>query len=101
MSVGSGAGFSWAPTGVSDAVVIDILVFDSWSGSLSGEIFCVANDSGYFVVPPSNFGAFYEYDLAAIYLYRWNVSEAISPVDGSTIQGMTAFGALGSATIVL
>jgi hypothetical protein len=101
MSVGYGASFSWAPAGVSDAVVIDILVFDSYSGALSGEIFCVASDSGGFTVPASQFGTFYEYDLAAIFIYRWDQNDAISPIDGSTIQGMTAFGALGSATIVL
>lgn len=101
LSVGSGAGFGWAPTGIADGVVIDLLVFDSLTGNLTGEILCYARDSGSFVVPADKFGSFYVDDLVGVFLYRLKETAAVSPVDGSTVQGISSLGALGTATLTL
>lgn len=101
LSVGSGASFGWAPAGISDGVVIDLLVFNSLTGSLSGEVLCYARDTGAFVVPADRFGTFYVDDLVGIFLYRLKATAAVSPVDGSTIQGISSLGALGTGTLAL
>jgi hypothetical protein len=95
----SSARFQWAPVGVSDAMVINIQVYNGVDGSYRGEILCVASDSGSFTVPSSYFSPFYVGDLAAIWIYRWSMNEAISPVDGSTWQGASAVGLIGTATL--
>ncbi len=94
------ARFDWAPVGVSDAMMINIQVYDGSTGDYRGEILCAAADSGSFVVPSSAFSPYYAYDLAAIWVYRWSMSEAIHPVDGSTHQGASAVGLIGTATLV-
>lgn len=101
ISVGAGASFGWSPAGVSDGIVIDVLVFDSLTGNISGEILCYANDTGSFVVPADKFGTFYVDDLVGIFLYRLEETSAVSPVDGSTIQGISSLGVLGSGTLTL
>ena len=94
------ARFDWAPVGVSDAMMINIQVYDGSTGAYRGEILCAAADSGSFVVPSSAFSPYYAYDLAAIWVYRWSMSEAINPTDGSTHQGASAVGLIGTATLV-
>ncbi len=95
----SAAVFSWAPAGVADAVVVDILVFDPASGAQVGEVLCAANDTGALQVPPAGFDGFYEGDLVAIYLYRWETTRSTRPDDGSTVEGMTLFGGLGTGSL--
>lgn len=92
--------FQWAPTGVADAMMINIQVYDGTTGAYRGEILCAAADSGSFVVPSSAFGDYYAYDLAAVWIYRWSMTEAIQPLDGSTVQGGHAVGLIGTATLV-
>ena len=94
------ARFDWAPVGVSDAMMINIQVYDGTSGAYRGEILCAAADSGSFVVPSSAFSPYFAYDLAAIWVYRWSMTEAVNPVDGSTHQGAAAVGLIGTATLV-
>lgn len=94
------ARFDWAPVGVSDAMMINIQVYDSSTGAYRGEILCAAADSGSFVVPSSAFAPYYAYDLAAIWVYRWSMSEGLNPIDGSTHQGASAVGLIGTATLV-
>ncbi len=97
----SSLAFSWSPTSVGDRVVVDIQVYDQLSGSPypNGNIVCVGNDTGSLSVPASYFGSFYQGDLASIYVYRWSSSVSTHPVDGSTIEGITSFGAIGTATL--
>jgi hypothetical protein len=92
--------FQWAPTGVSDAMMINIQVYDGTTGAYRGEILCAASDSGSFVVPSSAFSDYYAYDLAAVWIYRWSMTDAVHPLDGSTIQGGNAVGLIGTATLV-
>lgn len=96
----SNAVFAWAPAGVADTVVVDILVFDPASGAQVGEVLCAADDTGSLQVPPAGFDGFYAGDLVAIYLYRWETTRSTRPDDGSTIEGMTLFGGLGTGSLV-
>ncbi len=95
----SAASFSWAPSGTGLDMVIDIVVFNAAGTTQKGEIFCVSDDTGSATVPASAFSSFASGDLAAVYVYRYGYSTATNPVDGSTIEGATAFGALGTATL--
>ena len=81
-------------------MMINIQVYDGTTGSYKGEILCAASDSGSFVVPSSAFSDYYAYDLAAVWIYRWSMTESIHPLDGSTLQGGNAVGLIGTATLV-
>lgn len=92
---------TWAPAGVSDLVVVDIQVFDQLSGQPypDGNIVCSATDSGAITIPAQYFGSFYQGDLASVFIYRWDTNTATNPADGTTVEGMTVFGAIGTATL--
>lgn len=92
---------TWAPAGVSDLVVVDIQVFDQLSGQPypNGNIVCSATDSGAITIPAQYFGSFYQGDLASVFIYRWDTNVATNPADGTTVEGMTVFGAIGTATL--
>ena len=92
---------SWAPAGVSDLVVVDIQVFDQFTGEpySNGNIICTTTDTGSMTVPSQYFGSFYQGDLASVFIYRWDTNTATNPVDGTTVEGMTVFGAIGTATL--
>lgn len=92
---------TWAPSGVSDLVVVDIQVYDQFSGSPypNGNIICSTTDTGSITIPPQYFGSFYQGDLASVFIYRWDTNTATNPVDGTTVEGMTIFGAIGTATL--
>ena len=92
---------SWAPAGVSDLVVVDIQVYDQLSGQpySNGNIVCTSTDTGSITIPSAYFGSFYQGDLASVFLYRWDTNTATHPTDGTTVEGMTVFGAIGTATL--
>ena len=97
----SSAVFTWAPTGTADGVMIDILLFDSANGNYRGEVLCWVSDNGGFQVPFSDLATVaYEYDLAVIYYYKFTLSSGINPNDSSTIESASAFGGIGTATIL-
>ena len=80
---------------------VDIQVYDQFTGSPypNGNIICSATDSGSITIPSQYFGAFYQGDLASVFVYRWDTNTATHPVDGTTVEGMTVFGAIGTATL--
>ena len=80
-------------------MTIIIHVYDSYDTTYQGEVFCFVRDSGTFQVPVARFAAFFEGDLAAIYVSKVVLSEGINPTDGSTIEGMSVFGGIGTATL--
>jgi hypothetical protein len=97
----SSAVFSWAPAGTADGVVVNIHIFDSTGSSYRGEVFCWVSDSGYFQVPFNDIATLaYSGDLAMIYYAKTTLSEGINPDDGSTIEASSAFGGIGTATII-
>ena len=68
------AAFTWAPAGVSDGLVISIMVYDGVTYALRGEVLCWAADTGGFVVDPTVFyspTAFAGNDLLFIGIHRY------------------------------
>lgn len=97
----SAAVFTWAPTYTADGVMVSIHIFDSTGATYRGEVLCWAADNGGFQVPLSDIATLaYEGDLAMIYYYKFTLSSGINPLDGSTIEAASAFGGIGTATIV-
>lgn len=95
----SNMSFTWSPSGVSDGIVVDILVYSADGASFLGEIYCYASDSGALTVPSSAFSGMPSGALMAIYLLRWESSSGTSPLDNSTIEGISTFGGLGTGTL--
>ena len=91
--------FSWSPSGVSSSVVIDVYVYSPTGSSVLGEILCASSDGGSLTVPSSAFTGFPSGALMAIYLYRAEKQSGINPLDGSTIEGFSTFGGLGTGTL--
>lgn len=95
----SAASFGWTPTGVSDSVVIDIVVYSADGGSQLAEIICAADDTGAATVPSSAFSGLPVGALLAIYFYRWDYTATESPLDGSTLEGITQFGGIATGEL--
>ena len=66
-----------------------------------GEILCNVPDIGSFNLPASAFagGPFAFRDPVFVGIWRYRISYAISPVDGSIIEGFAQKGAIGTATL--
>ena len=83
------AAFTWAPVGVSDGLVISIMVYDGVTYALRGEVLCWAADTGGFVVDPTVFyspTAFAANDLLFIGIHRYTETWTTNPVDGGVLR---------------
>jgi len=96
---GSNARFSWSPTGVADSYLVNIQVYSASGATVLGDVVCAGPDSGSLTVPSSYLSSYRTGSLLAIYFYRWNTNEQVDPVSGNTIQGVSAFGGLGTGTL--
>ena len=97
------AAFTWAPTGVSDGLVISLMVYDGFSGAARGEILCWAADTGGFVVNPTYFYSptpFAENDLIFIGIHRYQETRTSNPVDGGVLQAVAKKGFIGTGVLV-
>jgi hypothetical protein len=97
------ATFTWAPVGVGDGVVFMIAGSDPGTGEARGIITCYAADTGSFTIPAEMFyypEAWYLRDNLVIYFHRYLLTETVSPIDGSTIQGIAKKGGVGTAVLV-
>jgi hypothetical protein len=91
--------FAWEPAGVSEAVVIDVVVYDPGGSSVLQEIYCIVDDEGGATLPREAFSGMPDGALLAIYIYRWQTAATDHPLDGSTIEAATIFGGIGTATL--
>ena len=73
--------------------------FASARSAASLQAVCSATDSGAITIPAQYFGSFYQGDPASVFIYRWDTNTATNPADGTTVEGMTVFGAIGTATL--
>jgi hypothetical protein len=89
--------FVWAPTGIADAVVIRFDIFRS--STFVGDILCRADDTGSFQPPASLFASYYVGDVAAVWIYRLQLSAPVNPDDGSIFSGSSSFGGVGTVTL--
>jgi hypothetical protein len=96
----SGQTFTWAPAGSADQFVILIDAYDGNTGAYLASAMCTGPDNGSMLVPGSTLSAFPAYSLLGVGLYRYRVNRAEVPSDGSTLESVSWFGVLGTATLV-
>ena len=97
------ATFTWAPAGTSDGLAISIVVYDSLTAAVRGEINCWVPDVGAFTIPPEMFYSptpFSVNDLLVILIHRYALTYSTSPVDGSVIEAVAKKGATGTGTLI-
>lgn len=93
----AGQTFTWAPAGSGDGFVIDIGVYDYYSGAPLGTLFCHGPDTGSMYIP---MGDYMDAPLLlTVGMYRRKKTTAINPVDGSTIEAVATAGFLGTAVM--
>lgn len=95
----SNLSFTWSPTGVADAVIADIHIFDSSGSNALGRVTCASSDGGAMTVPSSAFGGMPNGALMALYVYRISTQATMHPVTGDSIQASSSFGGVGTGTL--
>ncbi|MCK6505352.1 IPT/TIG domain-containing protein [Myxococcota bacterium] len=95
----TGATFSWSPAGIADGFLVIVDVYSASGTTFLGRVACYDDDTGSMTLPSSGLSGYPSGALLAIYLYRHQVEEAINPVDGSTVQGISLIGAIGTGTL--
>jgi len=95
----SNATFTWSPSGISDSFIVAIDVYNASGTSYLGGVFCHATDTGALTVPSSGLSGYPSGALLAIRMYRYQIEEAVHPVDGSTVQGVSSFGLIGTGVL--
>jgi hypothetical protein len=94
----SGTTITWTPTGPGYFFVI-LDIYSSDGSTYLGGSLCVDNDDGDIYIDPSSLSSFYPGSLVAVYLHRYNLTETIHPLNGSTIQAISQVGLAGTATL--
>jgi hypothetical protein len=85
---------SWAPTSTGEVLLV-IEFLDYSSGVLAGMLLCSAEDTGALALPESMLQGYLGYNMT-VQLYRTHYTEAIHPENGSTIQGFSMMGLVGT-----
>ncbi|NOY28042.1 MAG: hypothetical protein GXP62_19430 [Oligoflexia bacterium] len=93
------ATFSWAPSGLASDFITIVDAYRSSDGSYIAGVVCDSADSGSVTVPVSALSGFPSGSLLVITMYRYQVEDAINPVDGSTVQGVSSFGLVGTGVL--
>ena len=98
----SNATLGWAPSGTSADMLVVLEIFHPQTGVPSGMILCRDTDSGSLTIPSSLLlsGAYYADSPLVISFYRVIFQETVSPLDGSTIEGATFYGGIGTGILV-
>lgn len=96
------ATLGWAPSGTAADMLLVLEMFHPENGAALGVILCRDTDTGSITVPSSLLlsGAYFVDSPMVISFYRIILTETISPLDGSTIQGATFFGGIGTGKLV-
>jgi hypothetical protein len=95
------ATLGWSPSGTSADMLLVLEIFHPDSGAPLGVILCRDTDRGSITVPSSLLltGAYYVDSPLVISFYRIILQETVSPLDGSTIQGATFYGGIGTGKL--
>jgi hypothetical protein len=98
----SNATVGWAPSGTSADMLVVLEIFHPQTSALSGMILCRDTDTGSITIPSSLLlsGAYYADSPLVISFYRVIFRETVSPLDGSTIEGATFYGGIGTGILV-
>ena len=95
----SNARFSWAPSGTSDEILLVLEGFHPSSTAYLGIVLCRSADAGSLVVPSTALAAWPRNAYLNVQIYRISTSETVDPDTGHTIQGMAAFGYIGTGRL--
>ncbi len=88
----------WGPTGTSDTILFLLEVYGQ-DGSYD-TVTCLTTDSGGLGLDPSLLSAFTANDMLVLSLYRMQLTGAIHPDNGSTVEAVSAVGVIGTGYLV-
>jgi len=88
----------WGPTGTTDYIMFLLEVYGQ-DGSYD-TVTCLTTDSGGLGLDPALLSAFTAEDLLVLSLYRMQLTGAIHPDNGSTIEAVSAFGVIGTGYLI-
>ncbi len=88
----------WGPTNTTDTILFLLEVYGQ-DGSYD-TVTCLTTDSGGLGLDPSLMSAFTPDDLLVVSLYRMQLTGAIHPDNGSTIEAVSAVGVIGTGYLV-
>ncbi|MCK6523029.1 IPT/TIG domain-containing protein [Myxococcota bacterium] len=93
------ASFTWSPSGVTDSFILRLDVYNPNGTAFIGSILCHSSDSGALTVPSSAFSGMPSGGLMAVWMYRYQTSEAVLPTNGATLESAASIGLLGTAVL--
>ena len=84
----------WGPTGTTDTILFLLEVYGQDGGY--DTVTCLTTDSGGLGLDPTLLSAFTAEDLLIVSLYRMQLTGAIHPDNGSTVEAVSAIGVIGT-----
>ena len=89
----------WGPSGTGDTIVFQL---DGANGTPQNpkQVLCMTTDSGGLQVDPNLLANFSPYELLSLSLYRVQLTGAIHPDNGSTIEAISAIGIIGTGILI-
>jgi hypothetical protein len=88
----------WGPTGTTDTILFLLEVYGQ-NGSYN-TVTCLTTDSGGLGLDPALLSSFSAQDMLVVSLYRMQLTGAIHPDNGSTIEAVSAVGVIGTGYLV-
>ena len=88
----------WGPTGTTDTILFLLEVYGQ-DGSYD-TVTCLTTDSGGLGLDPALLSAFTAEDMLVLSFYRMQLTGAIHPDNGSTIEAVSAVGVIGTGYLV-
>jgi len=88
----------WGPTGTTDTILFLLEVYGQ-NGNYN-TVTCLTTDSGGLGLDPALLSSFSAQDMLVVSLYRMQLTGAIHPDNGSTIEAVSAVGVIGTGYLV-
>ena len=88
----------WGPTGTTDTILFLLEVYGQDGGY--DTVTCLTTDSGGLGLDPTLLSAFTADDLLIVSLYRMQLTGAIHPDNGSTVEAVSAIGVIGTGYLI-
>ena len=88
----------WGPTGTTDTILFLLEVYGQDGGY--DTVTCLTTDSGGLGLDPTLLSAFSAEDLLILSLYRMQLTGAIHPDNGSTVEAVSAIGVIGTGYLI-
>ena len=84
----------WGPSGTTDTILFLLEVYGQ--GGSYNTVTCLTTDSGGLGLDPALLSSFADQDLLILSLYRMQLTGAIHPDNGSTVEAVSAVGVIGT-----